>query len=162
MRKIKVKDEQLDATCGKALQFIKTIEGFSPRRYKDSNGRDKIGYGHKCEANDELNTITEDEALELLYEDIGKAISQVKYLTTGHINNNQLNALIALIYDIGRDKYHDSAVRKIINMNDANFTDRFLQEAFLEHSNVRGEHTSLELLRRRLAELEMFQTPIEV
>jgi GH24 family phage-related lysozyme (muramidase) len=157
----KIKDDHLDATCAPAIDFIKAIDSFSPRRYKDSNGRCKIGYGHKCEENDDLNIVTEEEAMELLYEDVGKAISQVKYLTTGPINNNQLNALIALIYDIGRDKYHDSAVRKIINMNDANFTDRFLQEAFLEHSSVRGEHTSLELLRRRLAELEMFQKPLE-
>jgi GH24 family phage-related lysozyme (muramidase) len=158
----KINDDHLDSTCKKAIDFIKLIEGFSPRRYKDSNGRDKIGYGHKCEPNDDLDKVTEEEALELLYEDIGRAISQAKYLTTAPINNNQLNALIALIYDIGRDKFHDSAVRKIININDAHFTARFLQEAFLEYSTVRGEHTSLELLRRRLAELEMFQTPIEV
>jgi|GEM_PF-5911581 len=137
--------------------FIKIFYPFSPRRYKDSNGIDKIGYGHKCEQNDGLELLTEDEAFKLLTEDLELAISSILYLVTAKINANQMNALVALVYDVGNNAFEQSKLRQIVNLGDLTK----LPEGFLQFSLVRDTHTSLEMLRKRVAELELFQRPLE-
>lgn len=99
------------------LQFLKSLEGFSSQAYWDIKGW-SIGYGHFMGANKLENNISLERGLELLKNDLNwveKAIANRVKVT---LNQNQHDALVSFIYNVGEKNFAGSTLLKKINSGD--------------------------------------------
>ena len=102
----------------KAIDFIKSFEGFSSAAYICSGGYKTIGYGHFIRDNENLNIINDEQALKLLYQDISKAESSVNRLTKVILRQNQFYMLVSFTYNLGGGAYQRSSLRSKVNRED--------------------------------------------
>lgn len=101
-----------------AITLVKHFEGIRLIRYKDIIGFPTIGYGHLCKPNDGLAIISQEQADDLLMQDLLIAASAVKRLTTYPLSNNQFSALIDFVFNLGVGSYQASTLRMVINRGD--------------------------------------------
>ena len=137
-------------TSHKGIDLIKEFEGLRLKAYKCPGGVWTIGYGHTDGVRPGM-IITEDQAEEYLMADL---IAFEKYLN-GHelaINQNQFDALISLIYNIGIGNFQKSTLlRKArVNPNDNSIMDEFLKWVYSKGRVLPG------LQSRRLAEMKLY------
>lgn len=146
-------------TSDKGIKFISQWEGFSPTAYMDDNDGYTIGYGHLIQGQDEQwlvgATITKEQALELLKKDVGIAEASVYTWVTAPLNQNQFDALVSLIYNIGGGQFRTSTLRTRINLND---TKERITEAWQRWNKDDGRVVQ-GLVNRRKAETDLFFTP---
>lgn len=94
------------------------LEGFSPIVYADSAGHDTIGYGHKVKAGETFNQITKEQALNILRADISE--SQAESFINNYmpsLRQNQFDALVIFIFNIGKTAFLNSSVFQDIKDN---------------------------------------------
>lgn len=99
----------------KGLIFIKSFEGFSSAPYLCLAGYKTIGYGHVMQKGENFASITEDKALELLRKDILHTESRVSRLTHVALIQNQFDALISFVFNVGAAAYQRSTLRAKVN-----------------------------------------------
>lgn len=99
----------------KGLDLIKKYEGLSLLPYKDPDDKLTIGYGHLILKWEHFSTITESEAAEMLQDDLHWSEKAIQLLITYPINDNQFDALVSLIYNIGGTDFERSMLRSLIN-----------------------------------------------
>ena len=134
-----------------AIDLVQRFEGCKLTRYNDAVGKPTIGYGHLCNANDNLFEITEDEALSLLHTDLQIAANAVLRLTKVALSDNQFSALTDFVYNLGSGLYQSSTLRTVINRGDLS------EVAFQFKRWVFGGAVKLPgLIVRRQAEAELF------
>ena len=82
------------------IKIIKELEGFKTNAYQCSSGVWTIGYGHtqNVQKND---TCSLEEATEFLMQDIEIAQHAVNTLVKVELNQNQFDALVSFVYNIG-------------------------------------------------------------
>lgn len=100
------------------LDLICRVEGFSPVIYICPAGYPTIGYGHLItEANKErfLDGVDEDEALELLRSDVGKAERAVLRLIAVPLTQGQFDALVSFTFNLGSGALQRSTLRRKVN-----------------------------------------------
>jgi lysozyme len=104
-----------------ALTLIKEFETFSSEPYKNPSGIPTIGYGTITYPNGKRVTmedrpITEEEATLCLLSHIINEIIPIltKYIKVS-LSQNQIDALISLIYNIGISNFKESNLLKKIN-----------------------------------------------
>ena len=100
------------------LDLICRFEGFSPVIYICPAGYPTIGYGHLItEANKEqfLDGVDEDEALELLRNDVGKAERAVLRLIIVPLTQGQFDALVSFTFNLGSGALQRSTLRRKVN-----------------------------------------------
>ena len=100
------------------LDLICRFEGFSPVIYICPAGYPTIGYGHLItEANKErfLDGVDEDEALELLRSDVGKAERAVLRLIAVPLTLGQFDALVSFTFNLGSGALQRSTLRRKVN-----------------------------------------------
>jgi len=100
------------------LDLICRFEGFSPVIYICPAGYPTIGYGHLItEANKErfLDGVDEDEALELLRSDVGKAERAVLRLIAVPLTQGQFDALVSFTFNLGSGALQRSTLRRKVN-----------------------------------------------
>ncbi len=100
------------------LDLICRFEGFSPIIYICPAGYPTIGYGHLItEANKEqfLDGVDEDEALELLRSDVGKAERAVLRLISVPLTQGQFDALVSFTFNLGSGALQRSTLRRKVN-----------------------------------------------
>lgn len=100
------------------LDLICHFEGFSPVIYICPAGYPTIGYGHLItEANKEqfLDGVDEDEALELLRADVGKAERAVLRLIAVPLTQGQFDALVSFTFNLGSGALQRSTLRRKVN-----------------------------------------------
>jgi lysozyme len=118
------------------FQLIKTFEGCRLKAYRDpgsSNGLPiTIGWGSTMRRDGTRfilgDTITQEQADELLYwEVISKAriVESLTYKCT--VTQNQFNALVSFVYNVGVGNLANSTLLKKINLNDPTAADEFLR-----------------------------------
>lgn len=135
----------------KGLNFIKSFEGFSSTAYLCPAGYETIGYGHLIKKNEEFTSISDSEALELLRKDILHAENKVNRLTHVELTQNQFDAIVSFVFNVGAGAYQRSTLRAKINRREH-------QEASLEFMKwirVNGV-VSKGLVNRRFAEAELY------
>lgn len=138
---------------------INLIKGFESLRlipYKDSAGKLSIAYGHLIKPGEHFTTITEEDAEDMLHIDLLHAESAVNQGVYVEINQNQFDALVSLVFNIGGGNFLKSELLKFLE-------DGKIEEAadqFLEWDHI-NHLVSAGLLRRRKAERVLFLTPIE-
>jgi len=97
------------------IDFIKREEGdFESEPYQDHQGNWTIGYGHKLEAGQvlkyKLDPLTEAEGEKFFAKDIEVAASFVRRNITVPLTQNQFDALVSIIFNIGTGSFFESSV----------------------------------------------------
>jgi len=103
--------------CG--VNLIKESEGFRAKMYYDANHLPTIGYGTLIDTKEEewlkTATITEEQAVEFLRHDCEVFERAVTKMVQVPLNQNQFDALISLVYNIGPNNFQKSSVLGSIN-----------------------------------------------
>jgi len=134
------------------LALIKKFEGCKLEAYKCSAGVLTIGYGHTSNVK-EGDTITQEEADELLKEDIAKFEEYVNYNVIVELNQSQFDALVAWTFNLGPGNLRESTMLKKLNNSD------FASVPFeMRRWNRAGGKTLDGLIRRREAESLLFES----
>lgn len=100
------------------LNFIKSVEGLKLTRYLDSAGLPTIGVGHLIKAWENYTTITEAEAMRLLAQDVGAAETAVNSAVTVPLSQNQYDALVSFVFNVGGGALRRSTLLKKLNAGD--------------------------------------------
>jgi len=133
------------------IELIKEFEGLVRKPYLDVGGKLTIGYGHLIRPGEFYEDITEEEAEELLRQDIKVAEAVVKRNVTVKLNQQQFSALVSLVYNIGSGHFEDSTMlRKLNRGNFSGAGQEFLRWDHVGRQKVNG------LTRRRIAERVLF------
>ena len=101
-----------------AIDLIKRYEGFRPQAYQDSVGVWTIGYGTTRINGQPVKagmTITEDQALQLVQQEVNKLWSQIESILKVKINDNQMNALVDFAYNLGFGSLKNSTLMRLVN-----------------------------------------------
>ena len=100
---------------GKGLALTKQFEGLRLGAYQDSVGIWTIGYGHTgLDVHPKL-TITEERANELLLKDVASAVDSVNHLVSVALTQNQFDALVDFVFNVGAAKFAGSTLLREIN-----------------------------------------------
>jgi lysozyme len=135
------------------LELIMRFEDFRPKPYDDGGGTLTIGYGHTRSAVIPAS-ITEEEAVELLKEDLAYFEEVVQSQLLVPVNDNQYSALVSFVFNVGEGNFRQSTLLKKIN--NKNWV---AAAAEFEKWNKVGQERSAGLMRRREAEKQLFITP---
>lgn len=134
------------------LALTERFEGCSLTAYQDMVGVWTIGYGHTGRDVVPGLIITQDQANALLVSDIAGAVAYVNQVVTTALQQNQFDALVDFVFNLGRAAFGGSTMLK--QLNASNFVAAAGQFVLWDHAGgqvVRG------LLLRRQAEAAMFQ-----
>ena len=138
------------------LDFLHRGEDFRPEVYKDIANRDTIGWGHLLRPGEAFpDGITQEEADDLLTDDLRQFTDAVNRHVTVSINQHQFNALVSLAYNIGPSAFARSALVQALNADDKIAMQQFLQ--FSVYRSSKGvARVSQGLVNRRVAEWSLF------
>ncbi len=102
------------------------------------------------EGEDFGDEITEEEAEEILQDDIASAEASARRLVDVQLTENQFSAVVCLIFNVGQRRFRRSKTRILINARDA--------DTFREWFDFyrAGGKPLLGLMRRRMAEIELW------
>ncbi|MFW0776978.1 MAG: lysozyme [Rickettsiales bacterium] len=143
-------------TSALGINLIKEFEGFSATRYLCPGGKLTIGYGHviREDERDTLHNITKLEAESLLTNDVCVAEDAICRLVNVSINQNQYDALVSFIYNVGVGAFARSTLLRHINNGEfEKAAEQFQRWIYSSGKKLSG------LIRRREAEAELFTTP---
>lgn len=108
----------------KCIDLIKQFEGFRLDPYLDSVGIPTIGYGSTYYLDDitkvtlQDSPITPEMAEELLSKALESLASRLDSSIEIDLNQNQLDALLSLVYNIGMGAFKKSTLLRLLNRND--------------------------------------------
>ena len=134
------------------IELIKCFESFSPKACKclATEKYYTIGYGHYGADVKENQTITKEQAEELLQKDLEKFEQKVnKYNNVYNFNQNQFDSLVSFCYNVGNiDQLTAKGTRTI----------KEISEKILAYNKSGGKVIN-GLTNRRKKEKELFDTP---
>ena len=137
-----------------AIDLIKKYEGFSPQAYQDSVGVWTIGYGTTRINGQPVKagmTITEDQAIQIVQQEVNKLWSQIESIVKVPINDNHMNALVDFAYNLGFNALKTSTLMKKLNAGDfTGAANEFTRWVYAGGKVLPG------LVKRREAEKQLF------
>ena len=137
-------------TSPKGIALIKEFEGLRLKAYKCPGGVWTIGYGHTAGVKPGI-VISEAQAEEYLKADL---IAFERYLNGLGLalNQNQFDALVSFIYNVGTGNFSNSTLLRKVRANpqDDSIMDEFLRWVYSKGRVLPG------LQRRRLAEMKLY------
>lgn len=140
------------------VNLIKEFEGLALAAYRDIAGVWTIGFGHTETAGPDQK-ISERAAIELLRADLHSRERAVDALISAPLNQNEFDALVSLVYNIGAADFERSTVRK--RLNAGNRAGAAEAMTWWNKATVNGVLREVAgLTRRRNAERELFLTPV--
>jgi lysozyme len=145
------------STTSKAASIIAIFEGKKLKAYKDQGGIWTIGFGSTYNIDEkrpvrEGDTIDEATAIRWLNTIAGDLQNQIKKTLTVVVNQNQLDSLTSLAYNIGLTAFKKSTLLKRLN---ANYPKTAVADEFLRWNKVKGI-INQGLSNRRSKEKELF------
>ena len=140
-------------TNAAGLKIIQDSEGLRFEAYQGTGGKWLIGYGHASTAKPGM-TITEQQALDLLRQDVEAAETAIKSFLTVPVTENEFSAMVSLAYNIGVSAFKDSTVLREVNRNKT----MAAADAFLLWNKVNGRAYP-HLTDRRQKERALFLAP---
>ena len=136
------------------IDHIKRWEGVRRDVYKDAVGYPTVGVGHLVKPVDNLkvgDTITDDQVDEFLRKDIASAEEAVNDRVTVPLTQNQFNALVSFVFNVGTGAFAQSGLLRTLNAgNYASAANQFTKWVFAGGRRLKG------LEFRRNAEKELF------
>lgn len=133
-----------------AASFVAQFEGCKLKAYRCPAGVWTIGFGH-TQGVKEGDTITEEDALILLTDELGEFAAKIAPLVRAEVTEGQFVALLSFAYNIGVDNLKRSSVLR--NLNNGAIT--AAADAFLLWNRAGGKVLA-GLSRRRRAERKLF------
>ncbi len=137
-------------TSPKGIALIKEFEGLRLKAYQCPGGVWTIGYGHTAGVKPGM-VITKAQAEEYLKVDL---IAFERYLNGLGLalNQNQFDALVSFIYNVGTGNFSSSTLLRKVRENpqDNSIMDEFLRWVYSKGRVLPG------LQRRRLAEMKLY------
>lgn len=146
----------------KGFSLLKQLEGLRTRAYLDGAGVPTIGYGNTYHPNGTKvklgDVITQDQADSYLRAIVGNYENTVRKVIAVPLTQNQYDALVCFVYNIGSTAFINSSVDDKINAGDLDAA----MIAWAAHNKVRNPKTgklevSNGLNNRRAAELKLFK-----
>ena len=137
------------------LSMIASFESFEPKAYYCPAGVLTIGYGHtgtnaQGQELQESDTVTHEQAMRLLYEDVLWAEDAVNEQRL-NLTQNQFDALVSFVFNVGATAFANSTLLKKLKSCDFDeAADEFLRWNKAGGKVLRG------LTARREAERELF------
>ena len=137
-------------TSAEGLSLIKKFEGCELEAYQCSAGVWTIGYGHTkgVEAGDE---ISKEQAEEMLVEELHEYESYVNDFVTAPLSQNQYDAMVSWVYNLGPANLKASTMLKVLNAGEYEEV-----PAQMKRWNKAGGKVLEGLIRRREAESLLF------
>jgi lysozyme len=140
------------------IQLLKRFEGLELEAYQDIAGVWTIGYGHTGPDVQPGMKISERDAEELLRRDLKPREQVVDGGTKVSLNQNEFDALVSFVYNVGAAAYRGSTALKRLNKGDRIGAADAL--TWWNKATVGGVlREVLGLTRRRAAERALFLTP---
>ncbi len=140
------------------LDLIKQFEGLALTAYRDPGGIWTIGYGHTGPVNGQPigagMVITEATALDELAKDLTNFERGVNDLLAHDVNPNQFAALVSLAFNIGLEALAGSTLLRYVNAGEYDEAAKQFSAWVYDDGEVLAG-----LVRRRLAEQQLFETP---
>ena len=102
-------------TSNNGLNFIAKWEGCILSVYKDIAGLPTIGIGHLIKPGEQFTTITKEQALDLLSQDVKKCEDAANKYIKVSLNQNQFDALISWSFNCGVGVFQTSTLAKRLN-----------------------------------------------
>lgn len=102
----------------RGLALTEQFEGLCLTAYQDSVKVWTIGYGHTGSDVHPGLTITQQQAGDLLLKDVGSAVATVNKLVTVKLTQNQFDALVDFVYNVGGGNLASSTLLKELNAGD--------------------------------------------
>ena len=106
-------------TSEKGIDLLKILEegkGFSSKSYLCPAGKRTIGYGHVILPDDNIiEPITEDQAEDILEKDVSAAESAINKYVKVPLTQNQFDALVCFVFNVGKTNFKTSTLLKFIN-----------------------------------------------
>lgn len=135
------------------VDLVKSFEGFRANAYKCPAGVWTVGYG-TTENVQPGDTVTEQEAEEMLMNDLTEAAAAIDDLVDVPITQRQFDALASLIYNIGREAFRNSTLLRLLNAGKGGHE---VGAQFLRWNRAGGKVLP-GLSRRRAAEAVLFES----
>ena len=137
----------------RAKELIRKYEGLRLFAYKCPAGVWTIGYGNTRQAMPNT-TITIATAEKLLEQDCIAAANSVNKLLVQSVNQNQFDALVSFVFNLGAGNLGSSTLLRKVNMNP---NDPSISAEFSKWVNANGKPLS-GLIKRRKEEAELYFT----
>ena len=134
----------------KGTKILKFFEGCRLTAYQDSVGVWTIGYGHTKGVYDGM-TITQEEAEQMLLTELEEYEGYVEKYVTVPLTQNQFDALVVWVYNLGPTNFRNSTLLK--ELNSGNYTAAGKE---ITRWNKAGGKVLAGLVRRREAEAKLF------
>ncbi|EGU6732702.1 lysozyme [Salmonella enterica subsp. enterica] len=130
--------------------FIRAREGVKLAAYQDGGGVWTIGYGHTRGVK-QGQVINHEQADEFLNNDLRQVESCISERVTVALNQNQFDALVSFVFNVGRQAFSDSTLLKKLNEGKYRAAaDQFTRWVYDNDKFVQG------LYNRRVAERDLF------
>lgn len=142
-------------TSQKGIDLIKEFEGCRLNAYQDSVGVWTIGYGHTVDVK-QGDSITQEEAEQLLKDDLLIYEDGVNNLVKVEINQDMFDALVSFAFNLGVGALGKSTLLKLLNRGKySEASDHFTKWVYAGGVVLKG------LVRRREAEQRLFRSGFE-
>lgn len=145
-------------TSARGIQLIKSFEGFRSHAYQDQAGVWTIGYGTTLGVQPG-QFVDEPTAHNMLMWEVKKIEHFMKKVVKVSLNQNQYDALVCFIYNVGHGAFFSSTLLKRINLFDM----KGAADQLLRWNKIRVNGkviVSKGLTNRRKLERELFIEPI--
>ncbi|GJL92008.1 glycoside hydrolase family protein [Hyphococcus sp.] len=143
------------------IALLKRFEGLELEAYQDIAGIWTIGYGHTGPDVQPGMKISERDAEELLRRDLKPREQAVASAAKPPLNQNEFDALVSFVYNVGANAYRGSTALKRLNKGDRIGAADAL--TWWNKATVDGVlREVVGLTRRRAAERALFLTPTEI
>ena len=142
-----------------AVEMIKAFEGFRSKAAQLDDGRWTIGYGHTATARAGAQISEPDGEALLLYDLIGAAHAVNEHVFAP-LGQNQFDALVAFVFNIGVRNFRGSTTLR--RLNEGRALEAAIAMDMWRKADVEGERIVVDaLVRRRAAEKALFLKPVE-
>jgi len=135
------------------LEIVKRFEGLRLRAYRDPVGIWTIGYGHTRTAHSGM-TLTQQQAEDLLRDDLREAERAVSRLVIAPLNDNEFAALVSFTFNLGQGNLSASTLLRKLNSGQRGE----VPKEFLRWNRAGGKVLN-GLTARRFAEMSLFMRP---
>lgn len=132
------------------LELTEHFEGCEFKAYQDGGGVWTIGVGHTKGVKQGM-TCTHDQAMQWLREDVEEAEDAVADLVKVPLNQNQYDALVDFVFNLGRTQFAGSTLLRLLNLGKVIEAARQFPRWNKDNGRVIAG-----LTRRREAEQELF------
>lgn len=153
-------------TSGRMKRYIKSFEALRLKAYLDSAGVWTIGWGTTVYPNGvkvlRWDICTKQQAQEYFDFDISNFEEVINQSVNRYINQNQFDALMSFVYNLGETKFRNSTLLKLLNQGNYNGASKQLPRWNKYRNPKTGKLEPLRgLTIRRKKEKEIFDTLLE-